>query len=116
MKRIILASIVIGITGCSGFALINNFGSHPLVTASTQIGSNKQSVMAAGGAPFSKQKIVNGKGDCWDYLLKSGDKQTPYYVSFNKDNMTTHAGFTTCTNADNDKLLVSESPIRQVYN
>ncbi len=115
MKRIILAFIVVGITGCTGFSLIRNFGSHPLVTASSQVGSNKQSVMAAGGAPLSKQKIVNGNGDCWDYSLNSGDKHTPFYVAFNKDNMTTHGGFITCAQADKEKILVSEEPIRQIY-
>nr|WP_314267010.1 outer membrane protein assembly factor BamE [uncultured Moellerella sp.] len=118
MKHIISVFIIMGImtiTGCHAIQLVSTFGSHPLVNASVKVGSNKQSVMAAGGAPLSKQKIINGKGDCWDYSLNSGDKQTPYYVSFNKNNMTTHAGFITCAEADQRKLLVSEEPVRQVY-
>lgn len=115
MKKIIMACSVMMLVGCTGLALINNFGSEPLVTAAAQVGATQQQILQVAGQPHNRQAIRNGSGTCFDYMLQKEGRSTAFYVAFNPQGLVTAHGFTTCNSADQQGALKAGQPNRQVY-
>ncbi|MEA9444012.1 hypothetical protein SK355_01415 [Candidatus Fukatsuia symbiotica] len=51
MKKVMIVCGVVTLVGCTGFSLIKNFGSEPLVTEASKVGATKQHVLQVGGQP-----------------------------------------------------------------
>ncbi|WP_342221452.1 osmotically-inducible lipoprotein OsmE [Candidatus Fukatsuia endosymbiont of Tuberolachnus salignus] len=115
MKKVMIVCGVVTLVGCTGFSLIKNFGSEPLVTEASKVGATKQHVLQVGGQPRQSQTIRNGSGTCFDYVLQKEGESTPFYVAFNPQGLVTAGGFTTCNNADQQGLLKAGQPNRQIY-
>ena len=89
---------------------------HPIVKASGQFDSTLASVVAVAGPPKAKNAIRHGNGGiCYDYDISGDGRSSPFYVAFNKDNMTTHYGYITCKEADDEGILKDDRPIKVAY-
>lgn len=88
---------------------------HPIVKASGQFDSTLASVVAVAGPPKAKNPIRHGRGICYDYDVSGNGRSSPFYVAFNKDNMTTHYGYITCKEADDEGILKDDRPIKVAY-
>lgn len=87
---------------------------HPIVKASG-FDSTLASVVAVAGEPKTKSTIRNGNGICYDYDISGNGRSSPYYIAFNKNNMTTRYGYITCKEADDQGMLKDDRPVKVAY-
>ncbi|HDR9511000.1 TPA: hypothetical protein QDC03_006189 [Burkholderia cepacia] len=81
--------------------------------------STMSSVVAVGGAPRAKTPIhytqSNTDGVCYDYVISGNGRTSDYYVAFNRNNMTTNAGFIKCADAVSQGIFKEDLPVKVKY-
>ncbi|MFJ3121266.1 hypothetical protein ACIPI6_32630 [Pseudomonas protegens] len=102
------------LSGCSILGAVDSlrsFSSDPLVKAATEdTRATKKSVMAVGKQPTKIQPTKMIQGACYDFILTSGNKFSPFYVAFNKEDQVVAASFITCAEAESKGVINNELP------
>ena len=102
------------LSGCSILDAVDtfrSFNSDPLVVAATEDSrATKKSVMAVGKQPTKTQSTKMIQGTCYDFMLISGEKTSPFYVAFNKKDQVVAASFITCAEAESRGVINNELP------
>jgi len=78
------------VTGCNSIATIRDTRH---TNSAFQENATKAEVIAQMGQPASKIAILDGRGECFNYIRVVEGKSRPFYVGFNQDNIVTNAGY-----------------------